>query len=92
VPFNLYFTTFVAAGSLAEDPAMVCSYTQMEHDPAHTWHAAQGPFQEPLRERKAFHFLTRNTRNAVEHIDFKDIPVLSKWSAVRLGQAGTTFI
>ena len=38
----------VAAGSLAEDPAMVCSYIQMEHNPTHTWHAAQGPFQETL--------------------------------------------
>jgi len=48
VPGRWPFKYSVAAGSLAEDPAMVCSYIQMEHNPAHTWHAAQGPFQETL--------------------------------------------
>ena len=48
VPGRWPFKYSVAAGSLAEDPAMVCSYIQMEHNPTHTWHAAQGPFQETL--------------------------------------------
>jgi len=37
---------------------MVCSYTQMEHDPAHTWQAAQGLLKGTLRERNPARLVT----------------------------------